>query len=243
MLQEMGANILGAIWLRLRCRWFQPRAPLEEVGAARRSDLGRGQTRLQAGLKGLKGAPPQTHAVQRNAHLGCSVEADEAHAEVHRQAHQVALHDAGVGLALRDSTGWGGWGGETRQEDESEATPPGRPTWIRSTSRNVAVWKAFSQISSSPSSSTLKNMSSPLSVWTLKQCFRLSRRSLSWKKTARRQVQVNSACCKLPHVELMHVSVQNASVREQRGQRVHLLQRINVQEFISYNDFGDTKCK
>lgn len=160
--------------------------------SARGSDLGSGQQRLQAGLKSLKGAPPQTHAVQRNAHLGCRVEADEAHAEVHRQAHQVALHDAGIGLALRDRTGWGG--GETRQEDESEAAPPWRPTWIRSTSRNVAVWKAFSQISSSPSSSTLKNMSSPLSVWTLKQCFRLSRRSLSWKKTAWHQVQVNSAC-------------------------------------------------
>lgn len=56
------------------------------------------------------------------------------------------------------------------------------PTWILSTSRKVAIWKAFSQISSSHSSSTLKNMSSPVSVWTLKQCFLLSRRSLSWDR-------------------------------------------------------------
>lgn len=55
-----------------------------------------------------------------------------------------------------------------------------RFTCILSTSRKVAIWKAFSQISSSPSSSTLKNMSSPVSVWTLKQCRLLSRRSLSW---------------------------------------------------------------
>ena len=64
--------------------------------------------------------------------------------------------------------------------------PPAQvPTCILSTSRKVAIWKAFSQISSSHSSSTLKNMSSPLSVWTLKTCLLLSRRSLSWDKTGR----------------------------------------------------------
>lgn len=53
-------------------------------------------------------------------------------------------------------------------------------TCILSTSRKVAIWKAFSQSTRSLSSSTLNTASSPVSICTLKHCRRLSNSSVSW---------------------------------------------------------------